>query len=409
MKKIYLIDWNSFIYRMFFALPEFQTKDWTFVNGLFWMAKFFLWQLSKENPDYVCFIVDAKWKNFRHEIYSDYKATRDRMPDNLRSQIPLIHEMVEKMGFEIISIWWYEADDVIWTLATKLWKNIENDVYILSWDKDLYSLTSSNVKIYDTMKQKIYDDIKAKEKFEVEAKYIIDYLAICWDSADNIPWIPWFWPKKAVELINKYWTVEEIYNHINDDDFPFKNKTLQKFIDGEEFAILSKKLATIELNVDLPWFDIENFRFNKNILLNEEVKSFFRKYEFFSLIWETEIKNIKNISDFNLETKNIDNLESFLDILKTQKEIYFNLIHTSSNFNYSEIAWLWIKIKDKNYYIDFRNFDVKDLKKFLTLFLKLDLNVIWFNLKLQLQVINKFLNDNINNQNNNNSQIRLEL
>ncbi|MDP5039033.1 MAG: hypothetical protein NWP80_01140 [Candidatus Gracilibacteria bacterium] len=407
MKKIYLIDGNSFIYRMFFALPEFQTKDGTFVNGLFGMAKFFLGQLSKENPDYVCFIVDAKGKNFRHEIYSDYKATRDRMPDNLRSQISLIYEMVEKMGFEIISIPGFEADDTIGTLATKLGKNSENEVYILSGDKDLYSLTSSNVKIYDTMKQKIYDDELTFEKFEVKSKYVIDYLAICGDSADNIPGIPGFGPKKAIELINKYGTVEEIYKHVNDDDFPFKNKTLQKFIDGEELSILSKKLATIELNVDLPGFDIEKFRFNKNILLNEEVKIFFRKYEFFSLIGETEMKNIKNISEFNLETQNIENLGDFLDILKNKKEVYFNLIHTSLNFNYSEIAGLGLKIEDINYYIDFRDFDKEDLISFIKTFFNLNIEVIGFNLKLQLQVLNNFL-DNDFSKNKTSSQIILD-
>ena len=93
-KKIYLIDGNSFIYRMFFALPEFSTKDGRVVNATFWMAKFFVWQLVKENPDYIVFIKDAKGNNFRHELYSEYKATRERMPDSLRSQIGDIEEMM---------------------------------------------------------------------------------------------------------------------------------------------------------------------------------------------------------------------------------------------------------------------------------------------------------------------------
>jgi len=97
MKKIYLIDGNSFIYRMFFALPEFSTKDGVIVNALFGMAKFFVGQIVKENPDYVIFIKDAKGDNFRHQIYPEYKATRERMPDNLRSQIELIEEMIVKM------------------------------------------------------------------------------------------------------------------------------------------------------------------------------------------------------------------------------------------------------------------------------------------------------------------------
>jgi DNA polymerase-1 len=96
-KKIYLIDGNSFIYRMFFALPEFSTKDGRVVNATFGMAKFFVGQLKKEKQDYVVFIKDAKGKNFRHELYAEYKATRERMPDSLRSQIGDIEEMIARM------------------------------------------------------------------------------------------------------------------------------------------------------------------------------------------------------------------------------------------------------------------------------------------------------------------------
>ena len=211
MKKIYLIDWNSFIYRMFFALPEFSTKDWKVVNAIFWMAKFFVNTLVKEKPDYVVFIKDAKWENFRHKLYSDYKATRDRMPDNLRSQINDIEKMISMMKIDIVEIEWYEADDVLWTLAKKLWADKNNQVFVLSWDKDLFSLISENIFVYDTMKKVIFDEEKTKQKFWVEPKMIINYLAICWDKSDNIPWIEWFWPKKAIDLINEIWWIEEIY------------------------------------------------------------------------------------------------------------------------------------------------------------------------------------------------------
>ena len=97
-KKIYLIDWNSFIYRMFFGLPEFATKEWKVVNAIFGMAKFFVDSLVKQNPDYLIFLKDAKWKNFRHDLYEDYKATRDRMPDNLRTQMGDIEKMMRSMG-----------------------------------------------------------------------------------------------------------------------------------------------------------------------------------------------------------------------------------------------------------------------------------------------------------------------
>ena len=119
MKKIYLIDANSFIYRMFYGVPEMVTKKGEYVNAIFGIARFFLVQMKYENPDYLIFVKDAKWKNFRHDLDENYKATRDKMPDNLRSQMPIISEMVEKMWVPIIEIEGFEADDVIWTLANK--------------------------------------------------------------------------------------------------------------------------------------------------------------------------------------------------------------------------------------------------------------------------------------------------
>ena len=120
MKKIYLIDANSFIYRMFFGLPEFSTKDGKIVNAIFGMGKFFVNQLVQEKPDSIFFIKDARGDNFRHRLYSEYKATRDRMPDNLKSQIEDIEKMVALMNIPLIEVAGYEADDVIATLAVQL-------------------------------------------------------------------------------------------------------------------------------------------------------------------------------------------------------------------------------------------------------------------------------------------------
>jgi len=119
-RKIYLIDGNNFIYRMFFGVPEFATKDGKIVNAIFGMAKFFVNQLVKEDPDYIFFVKDAKGPTFRDEIYSEYKATRDRMPDNLRTQMQDIVDMIALMDVPMIEEPGFEADDVIGTLAVEL-------------------------------------------------------------------------------------------------------------------------------------------------------------------------------------------------------------------------------------------------------------------------------------------------
>jgi DNA polymerase-1 len=464
MKKIYLIDGNSFIYRMFFGLPEFATKDWKVVNAIFWMAKFFVDSLVKQNPDYLLFIKDAKWDNFRHDLYKDYKATRDRMPDNLRTQIWDIEKMIKMMWVDIVEVEWYEADDVIWTFAKKLWEDKNNDIYILTWDKDLYSLITDNVSIYDTMKRKIFNPEKAKEKFWVEPIMIIDYLAIVWDKADNIPWIDWFWPKKAVDLINIIGWIEEIYAFIDNnklseiiekevkkillDKFDeentkkifwcFKWKTFEKLLNSRDDAFLSKKLATIELDIDLDknlliennnsdWlvekkFELDDFKFKPEWFLNDDIKEFFKELEFNSLLWDEEEIKVKTWYDLWLKVKLIQN-KNDLDVLFTKinnyQKISLDTETTSLNIIDAKLVWISIYLDDKNiYYInrlhfwDFINDIV--LKDFLEKLFKLDILIIWHNLKYDLEILELFMKNvwKINNNNYNdksNWQIQLEL
>lgn len=415
MKKIYLIDWNNFIYRMFFALPEFQTRDWVIVNALFWMAKFFSSSLVVQNPDYIFFIKDAKGKNFRHDLYPDYKATRDRMPDNLRTQISLIEEMIEKMNIPLIEIEWYEADDVIWTLALKLGKNPDYEIDILSWDKDLHSLVTNNVYIMDTMKKKTYWPKDTEEKFWVKPEFITDYLAIVGDKSDNIPGIQGFGPKKAVALINNIWWVEKIYQivqQIDDKELDPENldkdvqkifawKTFEKLRDSKEDAFLSKNLATIRTNVKLDSnLKLENFKFEKEKILNENVFDFFKKYEFNSLLSNEWIETKQNFwKDKWLKVHIIDddkNLSKLLETIKKEKEIVIDTETTSVNYMEAELVWISIYIDDNRiYYInrlhEWNRVSDSELKIFIKELLESDLLLIAHNLKYDLNILDLFL------------------
>ena len=461
-KKIYLIDWNSFIYRMFFALPEFSTKDGKIVNAIFWMAKFFVWQLTKENPDYLVFIIDAKWENFRHKIYKDYKATRDKMPDNLKEQISDITDMIKNMWIKIVEIPGYEADDIIWTLSLKLGKDKNYEIDILTWDKDLYSLVSENVKIYDTMKKKKFWVEETKEKFWVEPKKIIDYLAIVWDKADNIPGIEGFWPKKAIDLINIIWWIEEIYNFIEKNNFEnlndkgkkeilekkfweenakkinsiFKWKTFEKLLNSKENAFLSKKLATIDKNVKLENFNLKDYKFNSEKILNEKVKNIFEKFEFFSLL-KNEKKELKKLEDLNLEVEIIDNdekLEKLFEKIKGQTQgtaptensrgepcvhpenkIILDTETTSLQIEKAELVWISIYLDDKNiFYINrlhsWEKVSDSKLKEFLQKLFELDILIIGHNIKYDLEIIDLFLKkENIENKKDNEKIIQESL
>jgi len=416
MKKIYLIDANSFIYRMFYGVPEMVTKKGEYVNAIFGIARFFLVQMKYENPDYLIFVKDAKWKNFRHDLDENYKATRDKMPDNLRSQMPIISEMVKKMWVPIIEIEGFEADDVIWTLANRYcstsspsgedWGE-DFEVDVLTWDKDLYSLVSKNVVIYDTMKKKKFGIEETVEKFWVKPELIIDYLAIVWDKADNIPWIDWFWPKKAVTLLNELWSIEKIYEVFDSNNFDnlsddskkvFRWKNLEKLENSRDNAFLSKKLATIELNVDLPNFNLEDYKFTPENYLTPEIKTLFRELEFNSLLWEEKPK-LKKWDDLKLNVKIIDNDEKLEKVFKNIKnfpQVTFDTETTSLDIMKAELVWVSIYLNDDNiFYINrlhsWEKVSDSKLKEFLKNLFELDILIIGHNIKYDLEIIDLFL------------------
>jgi len=383
--------------------------------------------LFRDNPDYLIFIRDARWENFRHKLYSDYKATRDRMPDNLRTQVDDINDMVSLFHMDVIEVPMVEADDVIATLTTDLRKNKDNEIFILSWDKDLYSLVRDNVKVYDTIKKETFDEEKTKDKFWVEPRRIIDYLAIIWDTSDNIPWISGIWPKKAIPLINKLWTLEEIYefidsNKIHEDEEINKIlswKTLEKIVESREIAFLSKKLATIKKDVDLWAFNLEHYKFYKEALLNDKIIELFKKYEFNSLLPNNERKIEKTWNDLGLNVKIVgdnewlDNLKNLLyhsskgrnlskdNSKKCYDKIVLDTETTSLDIIKAELVWISILLDDENiYYINVSHrwpkVDKNDLKIFLKELLNSEITIIGHNIKYDLEIIELFINNTEN-------------
>ncbi len=424
-RTIYLIDGNNFIYRMFFGVPEFATKDWKMVNAIFGMAKFFVHQLVKENPDYVFFVKDAKGGTFRDEIYSEYKATRERMPDNLRTQMQDIVDMIAMMEVPMIEEPGYEADDVIGTLAVDLWKDPDNEILILTWDKDLYSLVTHNVKIYDTMKRRISWVDETREKFGIEPNMIIDYLSIVWDAADNIPGIAGFWPKKAVTMINDIWNIEKVYDVLDFWNFEelsddakkiFKWKAIEKLADSRENAFLSKKLATICLDVpNYSWDNkvvLEDYKFYPENFLKPEIIQFFKDYEFHSLVPKDQLEKSKTWKDLWITPKIIwedEQLVELKNIIKGYSKVVLDTETTWLDSMSADLVWVSIYLDDNNiYYINrlhkWPRVSDKSLHNFLDYLLQSDYLIIGHNIKYDLQIIELFLkwsNSHEKSENNN--------
>ena len=210
LKKIFLIDGSSYLYRAFHAMPPLTTSKGLptgAVKGVTNMLR----NLRKENPDsYYLAIFDAKGKNFRHTIYPDYKANRPPMPMELREQLSPLKEICNAMGMPVIEVPGVEADDVIATLAIE-GSNKGMSVVISSLDKDLMQLVKDPmVKMMNTMNKQIYNEAGVEKKFGVKPDQIIDYLALVGDSSDNIPGVSKVGPKTAAKWLNEFNNIEGI-------------------------------------------------------------------------------------------------------------------------------------------------------------------------------------------------------
>ena len=261
-KVTVLIDGNSVIYRAFYNVPPLTANG--VPTGVIHVFLSVLEKL-KNNPkvDDIIIIFDAKGKNRRHEMYSEYKATRLAMPEDLIVQQNILKEILPYTGYKIYIVEGYEADDVINTLS----KTIENNVWIVTKDKDLHQLINEKVQIYDYQKDEVIDREKVYEKFGLYPESIADMLALMGDSSDNIPGIAGIGPKTATSLLQEYKTLDNIFENID----KLKGKTKEKIESGKENAYLSRKLVEL--------FFIDNMECTHIKRDEEKLKSYYELYQ----------------------------------------------------------------------------------------------------------------------------------
>lgn len=248
MKKppLILVDGSSYLYRAFHALPPLSNSKGQPTGAVFGVINMLKKLIEQYHPHYMAVVFDAKGKNFRHDMFADYKAHRPPMPDELREQIEPLHQLVEALGLPKLVIPGVEADDVIGTLATQAAKQ-GMDVLISTGDKDMAQLVDKHITLINTMNNTLMDIPGVVEKFGVPAERIVDYLALIGDTSDNIPGVPKVGPKTAVKWLQEYGSLENIVQHASD----IKGKIGDNLRDSLEQLPLSYKLATIVCEVEL--------------------------------------------------------------------------------------------------------------------------------------------------------------
>lgn len=250
-KKLLIIDGSSLMYRAFFALPSLTSKSGMHTGAVYGFSTMLIKHLQNNNYDYICVAFDKSRITFRNEIYSEYKATRQATPPDLSEQFPLIQEWLQALGLKTIELAGYEADDIIGTLAHTAEQQDINTV-ILTGDRDALQLLAKNTQVMLTKKgiseTKLYTpEVFAEEYLGLPPQALVDIKALMGDASDNIPGIAGVGEKTALKLIGEYRTLENLLNNAQE----LKGKLKDKVVEQSHMAILSKRLAKIDLNVPL--------------------------------------------------------------------------------------------------------------------------------------------------------------
>jgi len=251
---LYLIDGHALAYRTYYAITagmsdRMQTRTGEPTAGIFGFANVLMRLLEQEKPEYLAVAFDTG-KTFRNELYPEYKATRAKMPDDLRPQIERIRTMIDAFHLPRLEMQGVEADDVLGSIARQA---VEQGlgVKIITGDRDLLQLVDDRItvslpgsKLSDS---KNYTPSEVREYLGVEPSQVVDYKALVGDTSDNIPGVPGIGPKTAVSLLEKYKTLDGVYEHIDE----ITGKTREKLETGKESAYLSRDLAQIKTDVSV--------------------------------------------------------------------------------------------------------------------------------------------------------------
>ena len=302
-EKLLLIDGHSILSRAFYGVPFLNNKEGIPTNGIYGFLNILFKEIEVEETEHVAVAFDLPKPTFRHKLFPEYKGTRKGMPEELKQQVPLLQELLQKMHMPLLMMEGFEADDILGTIAKRMQEQ-GKEVVVVSGDRDLLQLSDEHIKISIPKTSKgetkvySYYPKDVEEEWGVSPLEFIDLKALMGDSSDNIPGVPGMGEKTATWIIQKYKSIEEAYAHAEDPEFkvPRKPNAGKDLKEHYELAKLSKELATINTNVPIPlhfsdckW---ENYA-------NPESNDLIRKWEFRSLysrFEETEKSTEKKLS-----------------------------------------------------------------------------------------------------------------
>ncbi len=323
-EKFVIIDGNSLFYRSYFALPLLKNSTGEYSNAVYGFAMQIVKIIHDINPKYMAVAFDVTKHTFRHDIYADYKAHRKPMPQELFDQIEPLKQMLKYMHIKICEQPNIEGDDIVGTLCKKF-DGVEN--IILTGDRDTLQLIDDHTKVYFTKKGTsdiyIVDEDVLLRDFSISPSQVVDLKALMGDVSDNIPGVAGIGPKTATELLKQYGNLQGIYSNIHNIKGPVKDKLIK----DKGNAFLSYNLAKIKTDVDI---DCKLKECELDYPFNSDVRSFFEKYEFKTLLKKSEI--------FAEDIAEILPTQTRQFYIRTQKEFenMLNLLQNAPKFAFFE-------------------------------------------------------------------------
>ena len=377
MKKVVLIDGNNLLFRSFFATAYngnlMRNSKGFPTNAIFGFINMLHKIIEEEKPEYLMVAFD-KGKTFRHEKYDVYKGKRDETPNELKLQFPVSRRLCDAMGIKYFEIDNYEADDIIGTFAKVIDKSDDYEGLIISSDKDLLQLISDKNKV-KLLKTKDYIMMDKKEFFNTygldDPKKMVDIKSLMGDASDNIPGVKGIGEKTALSLLQKYGSLDGVYENIND----ISGKTKEKLETDKDNAYLSYEIATIYREVPIDT-SIDNIKYLGN---NDDYVNILNELEFYSMLKKVETKKVEKEFSYKI-VKDLSELE-------LEKEYSFYLEVLGYNYHDAKPLGVSISTSKNNYYVPFdlikdsnifndgASKTTYDLKKVLVIFDKYNISI----------------------------------
>lgn len=380
-KTVMLIDGSSLIFRAFFALPNLSNNDGVMTNGVYGFLTMYRNAFDKYKPDYVLVAFDRSSKTFRNDEYKDYKANRDKTPNELSYQFGILKDVLDSMGVKYTDLDGFEADDIVGTYA-RMAKEAGDRAVLITGDRDYLQLVDDDILVYLT-KKGVSDTVeytveKIEEEYGITPKQLIDVKGLMGDKSDNIPGVDGIGEKRALDFIRKYGSIENLYDNL--DDISGK-KTKENLENGEAVAYMSKKIGTIVTNAPVE-FEYDDLALGEPDIPGLREK--FSKLNFNKFLEELDGGSAETPSkEFTYKTSK--ELKKLIDSSKKTKEIFFKSVYDGENYIHSEIYRLAIKSKDTDVYI-VEPEKIKDLKE---VFEDDSINKVSFDIKEEMVLLDK--------------------